>query len=128
MSVRTWFISGFAVGIVAAAGCGGSSSTAPSAPPPTKPSAAAEPPAKDGDADIKANLAKLSPEDRKIAEAQKVCPMTGDKLGEMGTPIKLTLKGQTVFVCCNSCVKGAEKDPDATLKKLAEAKAKDGKK
>jgi Cu/Ag efflux protein CusF len=72
-------------------------------------------------AEIKANLAKLSPEDRKLAEEQKECP-TGGPLGSMGVPIKLMIKGQPVFICCEHCKEITEKDPDATLKKVAEMK------
>src|SRR5262249_19328892 len=42
----------------------------------------------------KAALAKLSADDRRLAEAQKVCPITGQSLGSMGVPVKLTLLGQ----------------------------------
>jgi hypothetical protein len=80
---------------------------------------------KDDAADIKAALAKLSPEDRKLAEQQKYCVMqTEELLGSMGTPIKLTIKDTPVFVCCKGCMKEAQADPDKTLKTLAELKAK----
>ncbi len=82
--------------------------------------------AADDEKEIKENLSKLSPEDRKIAEAQKYCPIEDDNRlgGEMGVPYKITLKGQTVFLCCKSCVKEANKDPDKTLAKVKELKAK----
>ena len=67
---------------------------------------------------IKANLAKLSPEDRKLAEAQKVCVESDEPLGGMGVPVKIMVKDQPVFLCCNSCKSGALKDPDKTLAKL----------
>jgi hypothetical protein len=110
------------VGLLVVAGCGGSSSgpVALKRAPGTMPGV----PPDDGTGTILANLAKLSAEDKKLAEAQKTCPTSGEPLGSMGVPQKLTLKGEAVFVCCASCVKGAEKDPDATLKKVAEAKAK----
>jgi Cu(I)/Ag(I) efflux system membrane fusion protein len=73
------------------------------------------------DATIRVNLAKLSPEDRALAEAQKFCPVQQDtRLGEMGVPVKLTLQGQTVFVCCRSCRKEAESAPEKTLAKVKE--------
>jgi hypothetical protein len=76
-------------------------------------------------ADIKAALAKLSPDDRKLAEQQKYCVMqTEELLGSMGTPIKLTIKDTPVFICCNGCKKDAEANPDKTLKTLAELKTK----
>jgi membrane fusion protein, copper/silver efflux system len=64
----------------------------------------------------KENLAKLSPEDQKLASQQKHCPITGLLLGSMGVPVKITLKGQTIFLCCPGCVEEAKKDPDKTLK------------
>jgi hypothetical protein len=120
MNIRTGLAAGAAVGLLAMAGCGGSSS----GPVALKrgPGAMPVPQADDGTGAIAANLAKLSDEDKKLAEAQKTCPTSGEPLGSMGVPRKLTLKGETVFVCCASCVKGAEADPDSTLKKVADGK------
>jgi hypothetical protein len=75
------------------------------------------------DAKIKAALAKLSPEDRKLAEAQKSCPISGDLLGSMGKPLKVMVKDQPVFLCCDGCEKGALADPEKTLAKVKELKA-----
>ncbi len=71
---------------------------------------------------VKANLAKLPPQDQKLAAQQKFCPITGLLLGSMGVPVKITLKDQPVFLCCPGCVDEAKKDPDKTLKKVAELK------
>lgn len=77
------------------------------------------------DADkIRAALAKLPPEDRALAEVQKLCPVTDESLGSMGSPIKLILNGQPVLICCKACKADAEKDPDGMLKKVAAFKAK----
>jgi hypothetical protein len=66
-----------------------------------------------------ADIKKLeSLEDQKIALAQKICPSSGDHLGEMGKPVKVVLKDQTVFLCCGSCVKDAKANPDAMLAKI----------
>ncbi|MBX9582357.1 MAG: hypothetical protein K2X87_18805 [Gemmataceae bacterium] len=81
-------------------------------------------PAGEAPAGSAANLAKLPADDRARAEAQKVCPVTGEPLGSMGVPVKLTLQGEAVFVCCKGCVGKAEADPDRTLKAVADAKAK----
>lgn len=78
------------------------------------------------EAEVKASLDKLSPEDRTLAAAQKTCPITGEPLGSMGVPPKLTIKDHVVFVCCSSCTKKAEADPEKTLKAIADAKAKSG--
>jgi hypothetical protein len=58
------------------------------------------------DEDTKVNeaMAKLSPEDRAKAETQEMCPVSNEPLGSMGTPIKVTVEGRDVFVCCEGCV------------------------
>jgi hypothetical protein len=68
------------------------------------------------------NIAKLPEGDRKLALAQRICPVTGAALGSMGVPVKITLRGQTVFVCCQGCVGKAKRSPDEILKKLAETR------
>jgi hypothetical protein len=79
---------------------------------------------KDEDSEVKANLAKLSPADRALAEAQKFCPETGDLLGSMGKPFKEVIQGQPVFLCCDGCRDDALKHPKMTLEKVKELKAK----
>jgi hypothetical protein len=77
------------------------------------------------EAKIRDNLAKLDPEDQKLAEAQKYCAIESDnRLGEMGVPAKVQVKGQTVFLCCPMCAPEAQKDPDKTLAKVAKLKEK----
>ena len=75
-------------------------------------------------AEIKANLAKLSPEDRKLAEAQKLCPVSNKPLGSMDVPIKLMVKDEPVFICCKGCKGPVEKKPEEFLKKVADLKGK----
>lgn len=76
------------------------------------------------DPKVSATLAKLSPEDRQLAEAQKFCAvMNQNQLGSMGTPLKLEIKGERVFLCCAGCKTKALKNPDKTLAKVAELKA-----
>jgi hypothetical protein len=70
------------------------------------------------------NLAKLQSEDRKSAEAQQFCAVQeGVRLGSMGVPVKVTLNGQTVFLCCEACVKKAESHPAQTLERVKKIKA-----
>ena len=66
-----------------------------------------------------AQLAKLSPEDRELAEKQKTCPVTDEPLGSMGVPIKVTVEGQDVFICCAGCQNSLENDPEKYLAKLS---------
>ena len=69
-----------------------------------------------GDADIKANLSTLNAEDRQLAEAQKFCAVEKEnRLGEMGEPFKVMVKGEPVFLCCKGCRKQALADPEKTL-------------
>jgi len=70
-----------------------------------------------------ANIDKLPPEDRQIALAQRVCPITGVPLGSMGKPHKVFVKGQVVILCCKGCVEKAVNNADKTLARVAELKA-----
>ncbi len=73
----------------------------------------------DPDVNVQSGLALLSPEDRKLAEAQRNCPvLSGSRLGSMGKPVKLTLAGRTVFVCCEVCTPKAVANPKGMLEKL----------
>jgi hypothetical protein len=77
------------------------------------------------DADIMAERAKLSPEDQRLVAAQDFCAIsTDERLGAMGLPVKLVIKGQPVFLCCGGCEKKALANPDKTLAKVEELKAK----
>ena len=77
------------------------------------------------DAEIKAERAKLSAEDQALVAAQEFCAIsTDERLGAMGPPIKLRIKGQPVFLCCGGCKKKALANPDKTLAKVEELKAK----
>lgn len=77
------------------------------------------------DADIKAERAKLSAEDQALVAAQEFCAIsTDERLGAMGPPIKLIIKDQPVFLCCGGCKKKALANPDKTLAKVEELKAK----
>jgi multidrug efflux pump subunit AcrA (membrane-fusion protein) len=95
----------------------GQGEKARSAPDATPPPAA---PAGDPEVEeINAALARLSPADRKVAEAQKECPINaGSLLGSMGVPVKLMVEGETVFVCCEGCQEDALADPRGTLEKV----------
>jgi RND family efflux transporter MFP subunit len=73
--------------------------------------------------DIEAALAKLSPTDRKLAEAQGMCVVSDESpLGSMGMPLKVMVDGKPVFICCEGCREEALKDPQATTAKAAKLK------
>jgi RND family efflux transporter MFP subunit len=81
----------------------------------------------DPNAKITAALATLSPEDRQLAEAQRFCPILPNRLGVMGTPVKVAVNGQTVFLCCSGCKEKALANPEATLAKVKSLKADEAK-
>jgi Cu(I)/Ag(I) efflux system membrane fusion protein len=77
----------------------------------------------DPDAKIRASLATLSADDRKLAETQRFCPiLSTNRLGSMGQPLKLMIEGQPVFLCCPGCKEKALADPQGTLAKVAKLK------
>jgi Cu(I)/Ag(I) efflux system membrane fusion protein len=112
-----------AAGSIYVAGASGSGQRPDSTVRPSTP----EPPADDEDAapneeadgdQIRESFAKLAPDDRTLAERQKFCVvLPKSRLGAMGPPVKLLIKGQPVFLCCEGCRAKALADPDATLKK-----------
>lgn len=119
MSLRIMWVAPFAMLL----GCAGGTDKTP-APKTQKPTAATKADTSTDD-DVKAERAKLSPEDRALVEAQEWCVISNDeRLGSMGAPVKLMIKGQPVFLCCKGCQKKAEADSDKTLAKLEELKTK----
>lgn len=72
----------------------------------------------DRDEDLKKRFPGLSREDAGRAEAQETCPVGGEELGSMGTPVKMAVKGRTVFLCCDWCQKQMLANPDRYLAKL----------
>ena len=51
------------------------------------------------------------------------CPVSGEKLGEMGKPYVFTYQGQEVKLCCLGYKKDFDKDPAKYLKKIQDAAA-----
>jgi hypothetical protein len=75
------------------------------------------------EAELKAALSKLAPEDQLLAERQKYCAvMPAVRLGEMGTPLKVTIRGEVLYVCCENCLSPAGDDADKTLAQWKEVK------
>jgi uncharacterized protein (TIGR02231 family) len=67
-------------------------------------------------AKIKAELAKLSPQDRQLAEAQVFCAVDQESpLGSMGPIQKVMINNQPVFLCCKGCLAEANAHPNETL-------------
>jgi len=108
------------------AGCGPAGGKAPAKTTPpsgVEPQKHAEMPkhAESGANSPTEGLAELSEADRALAEKQKICPVSGELLGSMGKPVKVTVKGKTVFLCCERCESKITKDPDKYLAKLEAA-------
>jgi YHS domain-containing protein len=70
------------------------------------------------DTEITKAMAELSVEDRALAVKQKVCPVSGEALGKMGAPLKMEVKGKTVFLCCAGCKDKLLASPDEYLAKI----------
>jgi len=80
--------------------------------------------AKANEAEITAARSKLTAADLALVQAQDICPISDERLGSMGKPFKLMLKDRPVFLCCDGCEDEAREDPDKTLAKVEELKAK----
>ncbi len=88
----------FVLAVAVISGCG-------SNPPPAA-NPAANSTTNKGSSDMekmKAELAKLSPEDAASAEKQHVCLVTDKMLGTMGPPLKVDVDGKPIWICCEGC-------------------------
>jgi membrane fusion protein, copper/silver efflux system len=63
-------------------------------------------------------FAELAPDDRVLAERQKLCPVTNKALGSMGTPERVVVLGKVVFLCCAGCEGAITKEPAKYVAKL----------
>ena len=51
----------------------------------------------------------------------KVCPVSDEKLGEMGDPMVFTFEGREIKLCCKNCEKDFKKDSAKFIKKIEKA-------
>ena len=51
----------------------------------------------------------------------KKCPISDEKLGEHGKPVKVTSDGTDLWLCCKSCIKDFNKEPAKYVKMVADA-------
>lgn len=65
-----------------------------------------------------AQIAKLPADDQTLAKQQVLCPDSLQPLGSMGKPLKVSVNGDSVFVCCKGCVKAAEVNAAETLEQV----------
>ncbi len=55
----------------------------------------------------------------------KTCVVSEEAFGgDMGKPVKVTHEGTDVYLCCKSCLKDFNKDPDKYVKMVKDASAK----
>ena len=66
-------------------------------------------------------VAQLTQADQAGIARQKVCPVTGGKLGAMGTPVKLPVGDQPIYLCCRGCVAKIQANPELYLQKVTAA-------
>jgi hypothetical protein len=53
--------------------------------------------------------------DQAEINAQRVCKVSGEPLGSMGAPVKVARGDRAIFLCCKSCVKRVQANPDRYL-------------
>jgi YHS domain-containing protein len=46
------------------------------------------------------------------------CPVSGEKVGEMGPPVTIDYQGKKLSFCCDSCITKFQKDPAKYLAKI----------
>jgi YHS domain-containing protein len=66
----------------------------------------------------RANIEKLAEKDRKLALAQRLCPITGEKLGSMGKPYKMSIRGRTLYLCCEGCQEEVKRHTEVAFEKI----------
>jgi hypothetical protein len=54
----------------------------------------------------------------------KTCAVTDEKLGDMGKPYVFTHEGRELKLCCKSCLKKFNKEPQKYVKKIEAAEKK----
>ncbi len=78
----------------------------------------AEPETADDEQAISAALAELPPSESALARRQRLCPVTGLRLGSMGKPIVVHVAGRDAWICCSACEAKLRAKPDQYLSKL----------
>lgn len=54
-----------------------------------------------------------------VEVGNKLCPVSGEKVGDMGDPIPVEHNGKIYHLCCAMCAKDFKKDPEK-YSKIAE--------
>ena len=78
----------------------------------------------DPDAKLRTALSSLSSKDREAVELQRFCPiLTQNRLGSMGTPVKVNVGDEDIFLCCEGCRDKVLSAPDKTLESVKQLRA-----
>ena len=70
---------------------------------------------------VSANAAEEKKSEKPKPYTLSVCPVSDEKLGEMGKPYVFVHEGREIKLCCESCKKDFKKDPAKFIKKINEA-------
>ena len=62
--------------------------------------------------------------DQAAIRAQRKCAVANSALGSMGTPVKVTVGNQSLFLCCKGCVAKVKKNPDFYFAEAAKLRKK----
>jgi YHS domain-containing protein len=73
-------------------------------------------------ADELAKIKLLPAAEQDVAIKQLECPVSGEHLGSMDKPYKVTAEGRTFYLCCKNCEKDLKADPKAAIAKLDKKK------
>jgi len=65
-----------------------------------------------------AAIKELPEAEQAVALKQLTCPVSGETLGAMGKPLKVTYEGRSFYLCCKSCEPDVKADPKAIIAKL----------
>ena len=68
---------------------------------------------------IEVAVAVLNAKDEGAIARQGACPVTGSPLGSHGTPVKVLLGEQPLYLCCKGCLGKVQEKPDQYLAKAA---------
>lgn len=64
-------------------------------------------------------FARSTAADQPAIRTQRVCKVSGQSLGSMGAPIKAIRGDRILFLCCQSCIKKVQANPDQYFGALA---------
>lgn len=81
-------------------------------------SALAEQKKGDQSGEIKAELQVAVTENGPVHVGNKICPVSQEKVGEMGDPVEFAYEGKNYKFCCAMCIIDFKKDPQKYIKQL----------